>query len=92
MFGYEPYPVQSRRRQETPLEIMWKNGESDCIGICMFKQVLIYITDRSMIVSPGFVYLSIKGLMPDAGFFPQYLCIKYRGALFPLFIIIFIFT
>ena len=29
-----------------------------------------------MIVSPGFVYLSIKGLMPDAGFFPQYLCIN----------------
>lgn len=41
-----------------------------------------YPENGSITVSPGLEYLSIKGLIPEAGFLPQYLCIKYRGAVF----------
>ena len=50
------------------------------------QQKTPYPENGSIIVSPGFVYFSTKGLMPVAGFLPQYLCIKYRGAFFSLFI------
>ncbi len=45
-----------------------------------------YPENGSITVSPGLEYQSIKGLIPEAGFLPQYLCIKYRGAVFSLLI------